>query len=375
MEIAKKILFRIPKYSLTLVLLSMSAFLLYVNFNDYETSVAQVSELTGIPFDQVEWYHPYNRGIYFLSLLYHNTYGFFVELSLSSAIIGTLLLYRGRSLNESLSLFMFLIIPRQRKTWGVVFDAHDNKPVPLTILKLYKHTPDNKVIAAQAVSDFEGRYKLYFHDRSAKHSINALAKGYTEAERHLDLNQHTIESGEIKEDIPLNRADKSSSIRTLIFKFRSKFYENLLLFLYVFSILSFLREFYGVFIFPGFSTYFLASAYGFSVVWNTIIMRERIKAENGRIINAGTKLPLQSIPIKVVDKRFNVQTYISDAEGLIKTRLPKGNYQGTIDLPGYTINGADNRNYINITINSRGFLEDNISVKVDKEYLEANPFA
>ena len=50
----------------------------------------------------------------------------------------------------------------------------------------------------------------------------------------------------IKEDIPLHRVDKTSSVRTLIFNFRAKFYENLLLILYVFSIIVFLRNFCGI---------------------------------------------------------------------------------------------------------------------------------
>ncbi len=341
----------------------------------YEEVIEFFSASTTIPTEQFEYNEPYDRGIYIFSYIYHNTYLYVTAISFLSAIAGTFILYKGRTILEALMLFNFLAIPRQRKTWGEVFDEKSGKAVPLAVLRLYKKDENGLVNVGQGVSDFEGKYKLFIPNKDVSHKIEVMAEGYKPFSKELPPEIQRLLRGEVIEDIPLSKfEDNVRDIRTTLYSLRPKLYTYLLAYLFILSVANFLRSFYGVFIFPIAGSYIEASMYGIALIWNIFVIYERLNASSGRILDAKTGDPIKGAFINILLSNGEVAIFKSDELGTVHTNIAKGTYKASISLNGNTSNLSKDVLH-EAKIDKNGYLNNNLYILLDESAQRLNnPF-
>lgn len=349
-------------YQIIVVVFVVFTILRLISSFAYEPTIELLSELLNLPATEFSYPDPYDKGIYIFSYIYHNTYNVVLALSALSAVFATIILYKGRSLLETLLLFNFLAIPRQRKTWGFVFDAASKNPVPLTVLRLDRETDGTYSTVSQGVADFEGRYKLYVPQTTSPHRLSAQASNYSPYQKKLDPSVQAAFKGEVIEDIALTKDGQVSDWRNKFFELRPQLYIYLLNYLFIFSGISFIRSFYGCFIFPQLGSYGEAMLYGAAFAWNIFVMWERYQTKSGRVLDQETAKPLLNIPVDIYLTNGLVRHFVSDAQGLVKTDLPAGKYAAKIKAPGLKAVLADTAGNVAVKINTAGELATDIVV-------------
>lgn len=329
----------------------------------YEPTLELVSKVSGIAYEEFSYPEPYDRGVYALSWAYHNSYNVVLIISAISSVLATIVLYKGRGVIEVLLLFNFLAIPRQRKTWGLVFDELTNRPVPLTVVRLDKKQDEgNFTTVSQGVADFEGRYKLYTPDPHISHKLTAQANNYRPFEKVLLPKAQDAFHGEVIEDIPLATEDKSGKWLRIFNAYRPKLYVYLLYYIFCFSLLSFLRSAYGCVIFPQATSYIEASLYGLALVWNVFVMFERGTIKSGRILDQESGKPLPNIAIDIYQTNAVLRHYVSDEQGLIKTDMPAGVYKFKLSTPGRRVVSDGRTGGDRLKINKEGLMVTDIVI-------------
>lgn len=273
------------KFILLILVLILTVGKLFVTVLPYDWATDVLIDNFGLAEDFFDYSDPYeHEGIELFTYLYHNTYRIVVLISAIVSFAAVIILYKGRTLLETLMLFNFLAIPRQRKNWGKVIDATNKKPVPLAILRLFKFNPatNSYEYKNQMVSDFEGRYKFQVEDLKEKHKIEVKASGYNIFERNMDTQEISLVKGLIIEDIALAMINADRNLRNKFYDIRPKLYIYFLWILFVLSFINFLRSFYGMFIFPQDASYIEFAVYAVAFVWNISVMLERFRKDESK---------------------------------------------------------------------------------------------
>lgn len=270
------------KYILLIFIVILTSAKLFVTVMPYDWATGILVDIFELPGNFFEYEEPYHKGIYGLSYLYHNTYRVIVLLSAIFSILGVIILYKGRTVLETLMLFNFLAIPKQRKGWGKVIDINSKEPIALAILRIYEFSDLTKEFKFQSqyVSDFEGRYKIKIPNILADHKIEVRSSDYSTFERVISARELKLSNGLIVEDIALTLAETTSSFKSRFYEIRPKIYIIFLMSLFFLSFVNFLRSFYGIFIFPQTASFIEFLLYFTAFGWNVFVMTDRLKNEN-----------------------------------------------------------------------------------------------
>lgn len=297
-------------------------------------------------------------------------YNVYYVTTILAALIGTLILSRMRNVYEIMGLLLAFIIPRKRKSWGSIIDKETNKEIPLAIIRLYKVTNgklDNEQVI-ETVSDLDGKYRIHVEDTSAEYNVQVHASGYADFETELNYFDDPLETGNFIADIYLTREkDNENKTSNKITYLRPRLYWYVMLIMYLFSIVYFIFALYYYWAFPG-SLYAIINIvlYSFAFVWNTLIVRERVRKPAGRILDFETKKPIDKANFQLYNKTSQLEVDMTDQFGIVQVNAPAGKYSARIIKSGY-INvdkkGKQEENFIKIQIDEEGHLENNIFMK------------
>ncbi len=355
---------KILTWVITAMMLVATVLMIYVSIFNYEEAIETISKTTGFSKDNFKYDLPENKGITLLNDIYHNSYRIITLTAAISSIIATILLYKGRTLLEMMLLFIFIAIPRQRKTYGKVTDRKRNKPISLAMLRLFKISPDGNIEVNYTVTDFEGRYKLFAPVESANYLLLVEAEGFDPQELILNSEQLKVFQGEIIEDIYLNyKTDRTSQRGGLVSSYRPYIYKYLLYYLFIFSVINFLRSTYGAYLFPRVVDIFLAIMHTLAVIWNIFVIAERQRLKSGRILKASDKSAIPGITIKLFKGLKTIGQFTSDNSGLFRFAIEGGTYKAKIVSSIYQPIKMDSRKFIDITIDQGGALTQDILVR------------
>src|SRR5690606_36606117 len=158
----------------------------------FEDVVAFISNLFNIDYESLTYRIPYDH-------LYIQIQRIFYFISLISAAIGTVVFSRGRSFIDALGIFVAFIIPRKRKLSGTVYDINKSQPIAFTSIRIIRKQASKETVVASAITDLDGKYKIYLDEITESLYIQARASGYAIYEKELTgLYKNTV-----IQDIPL----------------------------------------------------------------------------------------------------------------------------------------------------------------------------
>lgn len=311
-----------------------------------------------------------------LNFAYETSYNVFFVASFIAGFGGVIILSHGRSFPEIMWLFTAFILPRQRKYWGKIYDKHTGKNLPFATIRLLdKETAE---FLAQAISDLDGSYRIAINDRSKKYILEISAQGYEIEKVEVDPNNMQIVNKSLVIDIGLNPIGKLGGVSTWS-SLRTKLYRPTILFVFIMSLLSLFFGIYGIISYPDSLPNQVSLVLAVVAVgWNISVLRQRFMIPSGSVLDAETKQPLQNVQLKIFDQTQQLVSTQTDTNGIAKINLPAGDYRLQLVKAGYKQEGGE---FINIKINKKGFIADNIFMHRSGEAAPAeasdllNPFS
>lgn len=349
----------------------------FVQVVGYDQAVMTVAGIFQVPVDDLiadptEFSNPT------LDKIQSDSYTIFYIASIVSAIIGTIVLSQGRSFSEIVFLFVGYAIPRQRKFWGLVYDSKTGKPVALASIRLQRVSADGtKEFIAETVSDLDGRYRLNINKPGAKYFIEVSSPEYKSNMVEIPSGTEDLNK-EITRDIELNKEEKEKvlNLGEKWDKFRSKIYLPTIIYMYIFVIAGILFSIYGIVaFFPSPTSMIFIVIYICSFIWNTRVVRERLKINVGKVIDSETKKPLESVMVKIFDLENKSTIAYSDQRGQVQFTLPPGSYKAQFIKDNY----QSDTSLLPVKLNDKGLLDKNVVLKRTGDSIQSdssllNPF-
>jgi 5-hydroxyisourate hydrolase-like protein (transthyretin family) len=308
------------------------------------------------PSSTTQFVNPTFEPIYNLSIL------MFLPLATFSAILGALFLSANKSLVEIIFLFIGHILPRQRKYWGVVKDAKNKAPIPFATIRVIEHTADGDVIIAQTVSDQEGKYRIHIGLEKGKYSLIAKASGYLDFNSDVKRFSDPLAPSEVIGDIFMSKTLGSPAAGTGNMP-RAFIYKYAILHIYLFSILLFAISIYGALAHTSIGTIINFLIFAYSIVWNTKVIRERALFKSGRVLDQQTGMPIESAQVSLFTDSRQIESTVSNQQGLPKFGILPGEYKITVSKKGYKLENSDEDGFVKVNVNSLGYLDQDVLLR------------
>jgi len=275
--------------------------------------------------------------------------------------LGALLSIGTRNVFEILALFFFGMLPRERKYWGVVFDQDTNHPISFIPVRLFEYEGDKPKLLSQTVTDSDGRYRLHIEKPEAKrYTIEINYPGYepviTELQKYVAIGNY-----EFVNDIALV---KSNNVKAQVLKWF--YYNRPRLFTYLFLSIYYVYAFFWLiqFIFvinePIFINILVAVTYTVTFIWNTKILRQRLKPAIGKIKDAETHKPISSAIVTLYTNEAEKISAITDDQGVVKLNIPSGMYKMLVSAKGYLLLSKDEKGLELVKIGKDGYIDKDV---------------
>lgn len=294
--------------------------------------------------------------------LYKSIMPLHVGSTLFAAIAGSLIVSKGRTIEEGLAIFIGYAIPRRRKLSGRVFDVQTEGNLPFIDVRIIDEK-DNSVVAS-AITDFDGRYRINLPRENDNFIVQVKVKGY-EFYKKLLIN---VYKNNVIQDIPLENNDTvRGGIKTFYYYYlKPKLYVYFTYFLYFLSIFALGSMFLLV---PdiGLSLYVLTFflIYGTSVVWNTSTLFTRFRFKSGKVVDFDSKKPISGAGVSLYSDDNQLQAHYTNKRGIVRINLPDGVYRVVVTKLGYKM--VDEQGAIeqaeDLFIHKDGYLPKNILLK------------
>ncbi len=356
------IFFRIVRTLVFILGILWGGILIGVNVIGYETLLKGFAEATDTKTSDY-YAEPVEGSSDLLNDIYADSYEPFFVLSGIAALLGTLILSRGRNIWEIMGLFLAFAIPRQRKYWGVVYDQHKNMPITFASISVVRTNTElhKESIVATAVTDLDGRYRIHLEDKTEDYVLRVKADGYHPYEKVIDYKYQLLIQNIIIEDIPLTKLEQKPNIfKRLIAFIRPKMYTFTMYFIYLVSFIAFIWAIYGIIVFFFIDSVIFLILYSFGFFWNTKIIIERLTQKNGKILDSKTKQPIVRAMIRVFDDTRQVLSTLSQEDGTVKIDLPPAIYTIKIDKENYEFNHYGDQDLFVVKIGQEGYISKDI---------------
>ncbi len=225
--------------------------------------------------------------------------------------------------------FPSILVKREKKPWGLVYDKNTKRPVAFAVVRLF--SKKNKLIA-QKVTDLEGRYGFAVGEGEYKLKVNH--DSYKEYEIKLEIDK--------KSKGTLNRDVELTAVRDVKFNFMR----------WIKSQLAKAKE-----IFPKLSKYMYIFGFAFAifailinpVIYNLIIIAFYVllaifyfvfgvKRGWGKVYNSTSKESIGYAAVRLFDVKENklIDNQMTDEKGRYMFITKKGEYNLLASKKGYT---------------------------------------
>lgn len=312
-----------------------------------------------------------------LEIYIRQLFPLYIIFSLLTAIFGTLLVSKGRVIEEALGIFIGFAIPKRKKLTGKVFNVSTGGNIPFVKVNILDI--EDRLITS-VISDLDGRYRINLENPRNKYYIFVNSEGFIP---YKDLLTNVYNNNVIQ-DIPLKSTENiSNSLRSFYFHYiKPKLYIYFSFFLLFFSTVPFLSTLYYLPLF-GLSIYSLLYIliYGISTIWNLTVIYDRISFRTGKIIDSETKKSIESAIMSVYKDGDQVQSVTSNNQGIVRINLPEGIYSVKVSKKGYLMVNKANEEieFFDIYITKDGVLNHNLYLKKIEGYTDDktklfNPF-
>ncbi len=298
----------------------------------------------------------------------------FLVLSSVSIILGIIILYNGRTFIEMLYMFNFFMIPRKRRYWGSILDSVTQGKISLASISLLKVEDGKEKIVSRTVSDLDGNYRIRIPE-AGKYNLEVKAEGYETFRKEITSRSN---EEEYLDNVTITRLNQTKqSFLGSYYKLKSVLYTPLIIYLFVFCTISFVLYVNQSIIKPGLDTYAGALIFGIAFVWNIFTVTERIRNKGG-VIKDETSHPVRGVTIRLFKDDKQLDSKISDDNGVVKFEVNSGMYKILISKEGYVLPNHKENEFIEVKINNDGYLANNIVLhstgKANNSELLVNPF-
>lgn len=281
----------------------------------------------------------------------------FVILSLWSGLV----LSQGRSVIESIALFMAYVMPKPNSLWGKIYNKNTHNEIPFATIRIISEnilTAERK-FETEAVSDLFGRYRISFNAQESKrYYLTCKSENYDYYEIDLDTagNEHVS----IFSDIELSPLESELGLlRKLANKILFVPAYVGVRYLYIVSILSAIVTLQGLIreFTLGPIVYFILMSV--SLVWNTYILFDFRNRKIGKLIYKLENLPAYDINLSIGRKGNRIASSKTNSDGVVNFSADPGVYE-------LSLLGANNcefdgqKNYVEVEVNKKGFLTQDV---------------
>lgn len=281
----------------------------------------------------------------------------FVILSLWSGLV----LSQGRSVIESIALFMAYVMPKPNSLWGKIYNKNTHNEIPFATIRIISEnilTAERK-FETEAVSDLFGRYRISFNAQESKrYYLTCKSENYDYYEIDLDTagNEHVS----IFSDIELSPLESELGLlRKLANKILFVPAYVGVRYLYIVSILSAIVTLQGLIreFTLGPIVYFILMSV--SLVWNTYILFDFRNRKIGKLIYKLENLPAYDINLSIGRKGNRIASSKTNSDGVVNFSADPGVYE-------LSLLGANNcefdgqKNYVEVEVNKKGFLTKDV---------------
>jgi len=262
-------------------------------------------------------------------------------------------------LAQLIGVLIGVLIPRNKKYWGVIFDEQESKGIAFAVARLI-NTQTKEIL--ETVSDLQGRYG--FAATAGEYKLVALASGFHYYERNISIQS----AKDVIEDVKLIR---TNTLRTLRIRLngRADYIFNLFrIALIVLMLSGFLYTVYAFTISPIIINLVLVAIYLFLFVANIVIYLRINGGSLGRVVDSQSRQGLDWTSVRLFGED---KTYIAltNKAGLFRLNVKPGKYRKVVYREGYEPARAE------MEIGKEGFVNKDFELKRISGNIESNPFA
>jgi hypothetical protein len=279
-------------------------------------------------------------------------------------LLGALLSIGSRNIFEVLALFLFGMLPRERKYWGVVFDQSNNQPISFIPVRLFAHDGDKPKLITQTVTDSDGRYRLHIEkSEDKKYTIEINYPGYepviSEVQQYV-----AIGSYEFVNDIPLVKSENTGTrLLHWFYHYRPRLFAYLFFLIYYSYIGLFIMQLLLTINEPIFINVFTVITLGFTFIWNRRIVRQRLKPVIGKVMDADSRAPVPSALVNLYTNETEKISAVTDDKGVVKLNIPSGMYKTLVSAKGYVLLAKDEQGLQLVKVGKDGYIDKDILLK------------
>lgn len=301
---------------------------------------------------------------------YRIIYPIFLIINILSTGIGSLIVARGRTLEEALMILIVAMIPRRRKLSGRVFDLKTGESIAFASVDIIEKNKEGKFIpVARALTDLDGRYRFNIEDKSKFLFVKVNFEPYEEYIKPLT----NVYKNNVIQDIPLERKSGTTD------KLRSFYYFKLKPIVYIYytyyllglSVITWLGIMLGIYLNgPTLFLIVLGLLLGISVIHNVLTVINRLSFSTGKVLEYGTLNPIHNATISIFDKDNQVQVVYSNRNGVVRTNLEDGFYSVIVTKKNYKFvnSSGDQIKTDYVYINKDGYLPKDLYLNKSDQF-------
>jgi len=300
---------------------------------------------------------------------------FFVLLSLWAGLS----LSRGRNVLESVALYFAYVIPKPKSLWGKIYNRTSRNEVPFATVRIISEdiqTGERK-FETEAISDLFGRYRVSFNTlEGRRYYLSCRSENYNYLE--IDLDTTAQEHISIFRDLELTPIVSNAGVFTeLINKILFPSVSLTVKYLYAVGILSLIFTFIALVkvVSIGTVAYFLLMLISF--LWNTYVVLDLRNRKIGKLLYQMDNQPAQDINLSIGKKGNRISSSKTNKDGVVNFSADPGVYELSL-LGSNNCEFIDNKSYIEVEINKKGFSQNDVFLKKtleDSKSNMSNPFS
>lgn len=263
------------------------------------------------------------------------------------------LLTAAKEFFERLGFLLGGIVPRKKKYWGIVFDAHKSQGLPFAVVRVYDM---NEKLISTTVTDLDGRYGVAL-DTSGKYLVESRAKGFMIFTKEVDIND--LDSPEIILDIPMVRIGEHLNIlKQLWFYSLPELIKGLRALILIAMITGFVYSLYVLVLYPVLINIIIVLIYIALIIINLWMDKKSQQNVEGRVVDTQNHRGLPTATIILFTSKGEQQDVrLTNSKGVAKLRAEPGNYKVQVHKVGYAMTELEpGKKSLELEVDKRGYL-------------------
>lgn len=265
-----------------------------------------------------------------------------------------------KELLERLGFLIGGIVPRKKKYWGIVFDAHKSQGVPFAIVRIYSTT--GKLLTT-TVTDVDGLYGVAL-DSTGNFIVEAKAKGFKVFKTKVTIRDLT--TPEIILDIPLERLGKNLGIlRILWFYYLPELIKLVRILILIIMFVGFFYSFYVFILFPILINLIIILVYFLLIIFNFWMEQKNKRNVEGKVVELKSHSGLGGTTVILFNSAGEQQDVrLTNKNGIAKLRAKHGSYKVQAHKNGYQMAELpEKQTSMDIKVDKRGYLSKAIFMR------------